>query len=125
MTGTERIESYYWVGASGIPYEYFVYASGTVQFSAVPGNYIYAARLSSGLWHPIYVGQTSNLHDRLVPSHDGWQCAQRHGVTHVHAHQNLAGESTRVREERDLIDRFQPPCNGTGRASVLNLLRSS
>ena len=46
-----------------------------------------------------------------VGDHEKEACAKRHGATHIHAHLTSGGESIRKAEERDLILRWQPPCN--------------
>lgn len=101
-----------WSGASGASYTYDIYPING-SFPSSPGNYIFAKGTATS-WVPLYIGQTSNLSSRLSPlsGHEKYDCARRHGITHVHIHVNTGGEQARLREERDLINRFNPPCNG-------------
>lgn len=98
-----------WTGASGQNYEYEVYPIG-VDFYRVPGNYILAKR-NGMYWEPIYIGESSCLHDRCCERHEKWALAQRHGATHIHAHVSSIIAQVRVNEETDLRRRFKPPCN--------------
>lgn len=59
---------------------------------------------------PKYNGQTKNL-DECLGDHEKELCAKRHSATHIHAHLTSGGESIRKAEEKDLILRWQPPCN--------------
>ena len=97
-----------WKGASGRTYTYWVHSLNT-NWKAVPGNYIFAKRSGHG-WIAIYIGETDNLAERL-PNHEKWDCARRHGVTHLHAHENTGGAAARRAEEADLIENYDPPCN--------------
>jgi hypothetical protein len=74
-----------------------------------PGNYIFAAPTPQRRWRAIYVGQTTNLDDRLE-NHEKRACAISHGATHIHAHLNL-NKTNRLAEQRDLIRHHGPPCN--------------
>ncbi|MYE34668.1 MAG: GIY-YIG nuclease family protein [Gemmatimonadales bacterium] len=56
-----------------------------------------------------YVGQTSNLRDRLS-GHEKWDDAEDLGATHIHIRLE-AIESTRLRIEREIIDEYDPPLN--------------
>lgn len=75
-----------------------------------PGNYIYAVRTESGLYLPIYVGETHDLHDRL-PGHEVNRPALELGVNAVLAHTNYGGAFARQREEEDIIRAWNPPLN--------------
>jgi hypothetical protein len=98
-----------WVGASGKHYPYHAYPI-TTSFRAMPGNFIYAKRDEAGTWIPVYIAQTRDLHQRLE-GHVLVETAREHGATHIHAHYDTAGQATRCREERDLIERWHPSCN--------------
>ena len=100
----------YWPGASGVNYGYWIVPLNG-NFRTDPGNYIFAKQVAQDRWVPVYVGQTSDLEGRLS-YHEKEACALRHGATHIHAHVSTAGEDARLREEADLIERWQPPCNG-------------
>jgi predicted GIY-YIG superfamily endonuclease len=98
-----------WPGQSGKNYKYWIYSFDT-SFKEEPGNYIFAKETRPGYWSPCYIGQTENLNQRLG-DHDKEACAKRHGATHIHAHVNNNGEPARRAEEKDLIQRWKPPCN--------------
>lgn len=97
-----------WAGKSGKTYEYQVYPIST-NFKEEPGNYIFCKLNAAGQWVPQYIGQTKNLNQRLG-DHEKEACAKRNGATHIHAHLNPM-EAARLAEEKDLIERYNPPCN--------------
>jgi excinuclease UvrABC nuclease subunit len=97
-----------WAGKSGKAYEYHVYQIGT-NFKEEPGNYIFCKLNAAGQWVPQYIGQTKNLNHRLG-DHEKEACAKRNGATHIHAHLNST-EASRLAEEKDLIEHYNPPCN--------------
>lgn len=98
-----------WPGLSGKEYQYWIYPMGS-SFMKKPGNYIFAKESSPSHWTPCYIGQTENLDERLG-DHEKEACAKRNGATHVHTHLTTGGESVRKAEEKDLIQRWKPPCN--------------
>jgi len=75
-----------------------------------PGNYIFAAPDSAGEWFALYIGQSSDLGDRLS-NHEKEEYAIKNGATHIHAHINSRGEQARLDEEEDLIKHHLPLCN--------------
>jgi hypothetical protein len=99
-----------WPGKSGKTYQYWIYPLPP-NFSSEPGNYIFAKQTSPGKWTPVYIGQTDDLSERF-DDHHKMPCIKSHGATHIHAHKNTNGETTRKAEEADLIARWNPPCNG-------------
>jgi hypothetical protein len=100
-------DSINWPGKSGARYQYWVYPTST-EFKHEPGNYIYA-KVVSGNWVPVYIGQSSDLGSRLA-NHEKDVEAKRNGATHIHAHTS-ASEGARLAEERDLIVLWKPICN--------------
>jgi hypothetical protein len=106
-TGTPTFE---WTGQSGREYSYKVYPLGA-DFKPVAANYIYARMSEGGHWIPLYVAQTRDLHQRPEGSgkHDG---AIQKGATHIHVHASSEGQAVRCEEERDLVLRWRPECNG-------------
>lgn len=106
-TKTKTIE---WRGASGKSYKYWIHRLPP-NFSPVPGNYIFAKEVSPGKWKPIYIGQSDDLSERFDNHHKA-DCIARNGATHIHAHKNAAGETSRLAEEADLVKRWSPICNG-------------
>lgn len=107
MTNTPTIM---WSGLSGKSYSYWIYPIGS-SFKEEPGNYIFAREVRPGHWSPCYIGQTENLNKRLG-DHEKEACARRNGATHIHAHLNGSSDTARRTEERDLIQKWNPPCNG-------------
>ena len=100
-----------WIGASGESYTYWVHPVGE-DFKDEPGNYIFA-KVVGGKWSAIYIGETASLKKRpLGPGHEKWNCAERNGVTHIHAHTTPGGVAARQDEESDLLANRNPPCNG-------------
>lgn len=79
-------------------------------FKEEAGNYAFAKETKPGFWKAVYFGQTKNLNQRH-DNHEKEDCATRNGATHIHARLNSQGESARLAEEKDLILRWQPPCN--------------
>jgi hypothetical protein len=98
-----------WHGLSGKEYKYWIYPIGT-SFKEEPGNYIFAKETKPGHWSPCYIGQTENLDQRLG-YHEKETCAKRNGATHIHTHLTSGGETVRRAEERDLLQKWKPPCN--------------
>ena len=98
-----------WPGKSGRIYTYYIYPIGS-SFRATGGNYIFAKETSPSHWSPVYVGQTVNLGERFDEHHKMF-CIRQQGGTHIHVHLNDI-ESVRLGEESDLIEKWNPPCNG-------------
>ncbi len=98
-----------WIGQSGHTYTYWIYPIGS-SFKEQAGNYIFAKETGHGRWTACYIGQTDNLNERLG-NHEKEACARRNGATHIQAHLNSNGVTSRRAEEKDLILRYRPPCN--------------
>ena len=105
---TTTAQKQMWTGKSRKTYEYTVYGLTTESWNDVPGNYIFAKKLTGG-WNAVYIGETESFKDR-IPNHEKWECAKRNGATHIHAHNNN-NETARTAEETDLRHAFNPPCN--------------
>lgn len=101
-----------WEGNSGTKYRYWGLDTPSVANSikAQPGNYVFARKLPNGNFVPLYFGQAESLQSR-IPCHDRWDDAVRAGATHVLAHTTQGGLDQRCLEERDLIQKWQPPLN--------------
>lgn len=93
-------------------YEFIVYKP-PVRWYEVAGLYIftYSAidRLGISVWHPLYVGETHSLAERL-PNHEKWLEALTLGATHIHVRVE-SDEVQRVFAERAVIQHYQPPLN--------------
>ena len=102
-----------WPGLSGARYTFNLHAIGTV-YLAISGVYISCKGGTLNSWHAIYVGETDNLLRRLtneLASHHCWQCAKRHGATHICTLRVDGGETERLRIETDLRHGLNSPCN--------------
>jgi len=99
-----------WAGKSGTQYKYWLFPRGFTFGEGQPGNYIHAKETSPGRFAPIYIGQTSDLNERLS-NHEQQECVDGKGATHLCVHKNTNGEPARLAEEKDLILLWQPPCN--------------
>lgn len=110
MTTTTTATKMTWYGKSGVAYEYHIYPFGT-SFREAPGNYIFAMKSKPNTWRPIYVGETSNLAERF-DNHHKMPCIKRNGATHIHVRINRNGEVGRRMEEKDLMSKYGPVCNG-------------
>ena len=97
-------------GASGIEYNYTAYEIGG-PLPVASGNYIFAKPGQGNLWVAIYAGETGNFGDR-IPNHNELPCVRFNGGTHVLIHQHNGGPQARRAEERDIIENYDPPCNG-------------
>jgi hypothetical protein len=95
----------YWDGESGSKYGYWIYPIGS-RFKDESGNFIYARETDPRYWRPVYIGQASNLQNRLADQ-DVEAIAKRHGATHVHVHTTSGGEKRRLAEETDLMRRWR------------------
>ncbi len=104
-----KVETCVWTGQSGKRYEYSIFKVGE-SFRALPANYIFAKKNARGLWQAIYAGETENLGIRF-DNHHQRACINRHGATHIHVRVNHGGKAARLAEERDIRQRYDPPCN--------------
>lgn len=105
-----------WPGQSGKKYKYWLHAPST-EYVDKGGNYGFAKQLPNGNFVPLYFGQGDSLKTRLS-GHERWPEAVRLGATHVMSHTTPAGEKARLAEERDLIQRWDPPMNKQHRRAV-------
>jgi hypothetical protein len=102
--------TYLWSGSSGKKYEYWINPIEK-SFKPMAGNYIFVKKIIPDSWFPLYVGETDNLGKRLTPNHEKMDCVRRYGVTHVHTHISSGGETIRQKEESDIRNKWNPPCN--------------
>ena len=108
MATTTSIQEIEWPGISGSTYSYKIYPINQT-FNDVDGNYIFAKEGPADNYTPLYIGQ-GNLADRTSNPQKP-NCIKSNGATHIHAHVNSA-KAARLAEERDLIDNWNPVCNG-------------
>lgn len=107
---TTKTQTIKWTGKSDRTYLHYVYPIGYT-FKQVPGNYIFAKETQPGRWTPIYAGETGDLSERF-DNHHKMPCIRSQGPTHIHVHESSTNAIARRAEERDIIDRWNPPCNG-------------
>lgn len=107
MTDTPMI---LWSGKSGTEYRYLIFPIGAT-FKPVAGNYIFTRQTENGRFRPIYIGETDNLEKRLTTNHEKMPCINRHGGTHIHVHTSSGDVIARQKEESDIRDKWNPPCN--------------
>lgn len=96
-------------GKSGKKYEFKVYPWGT-SFKSIGGLYLVLKKNENGNYGILYVGQTGDLSERF-DDHHKQSCFDRNGKTHI-AVKVEGVEKTRLAIERDLIDNYNPTCNG-------------
>src|SRR5579863_1203396 len=101
-----------WPGMSGQSYRYLFLDNPRLPaaIKSVGGNYAFVKQLSNGKFTPLYFGIADDLSAR-IPNHERWPDAIRAGATHVMTHTTPSGASAREAEERDLIQRWDPPLN--------------
>ena len=77
------------------------------------GAGVYTFTKKVGTKHTLlYIGQTESFDDRPVSSgHEKWNCAVRNGLTHIGLYIET-NEYTRKAIERELINKYNPVCNG-------------
>lgn len=106
-----------WPGLSGTLYRYYIFPFDG-EIPDLPGNYIFARQdPQTSRWYPLYIGEAgdgqASLRTRLIPSHEKVPCITKlGGGAFVHIHANFDGTEARRIEELDLIDHWNPPCNG-------------
>ena len=105
-----RVGQQNWEGRSGQQYTFNIYTLDT-SFSDASAVYIFArSNTQKRTWSPLYIGESGELGTRIA-NHEKWTCANDCGVTHIHVH-GVKEESDRIEIEIDLINRWDPVCNG-------------
>ena len=104
-------------GVSGSRYQFNLHPIGT-SFLEAAGVYVFCRPSSPlGRWDPIYIGETSNLRDRLTQNlrnHHQWENIRRHGATHVAIMFTFGDLAQREAIETDLRNAYPTPCNQQG-----------
>lgn len=101
----------YWIGKSGISYEFEVYPIGQ-EFLPFSGVYIFCRHAGDWRFEALYVGETNDFHDRLntgLVHHDGFKRARANGATHVAVRRVAVSDCLTV--ETDLRHGLNPICN--------------
>jgi hypothetical protein len=96
-------------GKSGVTHEFEVYRWGTT-FYPVGGLYLVLKKQPTGKYDLLYVGQTGDLSERF-DNHHKQTSFDRHGKSHI-AVKGEGAEKNRLSIESDLIQNYQPVCNG-------------
>ena len=107
-----KISTMTFIGQSGTEYKFNVWTRDT-SFNDVGGVYIFSNRNSQTKNHRVlYVGQTQSFKDRRLQHHEEWdKCANQRGGNVICTYQENSSIQRR-RIERDLINNYDPPCNG-------------
>ncbi|HTR26133.1 MAG TPA: GIY-YIG nuclease family protein [Terriglobales bacterium] len=100
-------------GKSGQTYDFDVWAINQA-FKAVAAVYAVTRRYqsaNSGYSHDvIYIGQTEDLSTRFDDHHKA-DCFTKHKANCICTHLD-DDEDSRLAKEQDLIENYNPPCNG-------------
>jgi len=98
-------------GYSGKIYTFNVDEIGT-ELKAVGAVYAVTKRRDNGKHKIIYVGQTENLSERF-DDHHKQTCFDNNDATCICTHRDEdEDEDSRRYKEADLVERYDPPCNG-------------
>ena len=109
-------------GESGDSYHLGLYSMDSLgSFPPINAIYVFVKRTRAKKIYStsaIYVGETGAADDRLTKSHEKMTCVKDEGATHVAIYEGgyqgdkrLLTKRGRREIEKDLINRFNPPCN--------------
>jgi hypothetical protein len=101
-----------WRGASGERYAFIL--SGFVAFAAKPGIYAFCKLTKTGLWRPLYIGETDSFERRIggdLTLHRHWSSIRAQGATHIATHTVHGTAAQRIEIVTDLRARYHPVCN--------------
>lgn len=100
-------------GKSGKNYEFDVYSLSAADQLSIPAVYFVTKRHKNSnnrFSHKrIYVGESEDVSDRL-DNHHKQLCFEREGANCICVFRK-SDEDARLRIEKDLIDKYDPPCN--------------
>ncbi len=109
----KKIATLILTGALGIKYALDVYPYGT-EFNAIGTVYYISKRTEkadgTGSHDKIYIGETRDLSERF-DNHHKESCFKMHSANCISIHEE-SNEDKRFNIEKDLIDAYNPPCNG-------------
>ena len=105
-----KLGTYTWTGESGQKYVYTRYSTDTAWKKEVSANYI-CASVEGSTFDAVYIGQTEDLRKRMS-NHEKWPCCKQYGVNEIHINRDAESEEERLEQEDDLVDNYEPPCNG-------------
>ena len=106
-----------WAISSTETVEFEIY-DNNLGWNKAPGVYIFSYQAASGVWLPLYVGQTDDFSARL-PSHEKLDRAIHLGATHIHA-RVVYQQPWRDQIERYMIQQYQPPLNQQMKGGLLS-----
>lgn len=101
-------------GASGTEYKFLVYPIGT-SFKSIGGVYYISKRTKKsdgvgGTHSQVYIGETGDLSERFDNHHKA-DCFVKNNANCISVHTNNS-KTERLYIEKDLIDNYNPSCNG-------------
>jgi hypothetical protein len=109
-----KLSTITFTGASGTDYKFNVYPWDTNFEEDYGAVYFVTERRrkpDGGYSHTrIYIGQTEDLSTRF-DNHHKQDCFDEHNANCVCVHEEQ-DEDTRIEVEKDLINKYHPPCNG-------------
>lgn len=108
-----------WRGLSGRWYQVEIRSLHS-QWHEVPAIYFFARPCENGYWTPLYIGQASNLKQRLS-GHEDLPKALRLGATHIHGFVAPSNVVARRAMEADLINNLNPLLNDQHRTGPSGL----
>jgi hypothetical protein len=97
-------------GHSGKEYSYLCYHVGE-HFKELPGNYIFAKRVQSTGFIPVYIGQSENMGDHFYNSCRSMPCIYHMGGHYVCVNYDNKSKEEREAEAWDLMTHWKPQCN--------------
>ena len=92
--------------------QFHVHPVGT-NYKEIGGVYLFLAKTTNGTWDLLYIGETSNLNERLnarLQSHQAWPCGRNKGCSHFGT-RAVSGHQTRLDLETRLRHKYNTPCN--------------
>ena len=100
-------------GVSGNEYKFNVYPLNT-DFKSIGGIYYISKRIVKengiGSHSKLYIGQTEDLSERF-DNHHKWDCFEENSANAISIYREESKDE-RLGIEKDLIDNYEPPCNG-------------
>lgn len=97
-------------GKSGTKYQFNIWPRST-KFKPAEVIYVMAKKKDATTYTIIYIGQTGDLSVRPL-NHHKTDCFDKHKADTLFIRTTPGGEKARLKVESDLIDAYNPPCNG-------------
>jgi len=102
----------HWEGRSGREYGYWILPlADQSRLIEAPGNFILTKKTRSGIWDPVFIGETRDLGADFLEPH-ALECALKAHASHIHVHTSGEDQEERLQEVRDLCSLWAPDCNG-------------